>query len=103
MSLIDDAARLDGPPPKEHMTMKEANTCYNRGEKVIFAAMSNKTKCGRPRIVARASWGTVLKRFIVRRNKYIEFVIGQQLFFYQCLSEINVMNFTNVFVKIFSH
>jgi hypothetical protein len=39
----------------------EANTCYFRGEKAIYAAVPDKTPNGRPWIVPKMKWGTNVK------------------------------------------
>jgi hypothetical protein len=42
------------------MSFTEANTCYFRGEKAIYAAVPDNPN-GRPRIVSKMNWGTIVK------------------------------------------
>ena len=39
MTRIDNEAATNGATPAEHMSFAEANTCYFRGEKAIYAAV----------------------------------------------------------------
>jgi hypothetical protein len=57
MGCIDEAAKANGCPPKEHMSHTDANSCYLR----IFADMLDKTPTGRNRTIANKKWGTVVK------------------------------------------
>jgi hypothetical protein len=45
---MDNKATPNGSIPAEHMSVVEANTCYFRGEKAIYAAVPDKTPNGRP-------------------------------------------------------
>jgi hypothetical protein len=58
---IDNKATTNGATPAEHMTLTEANTCYFRGERAIYAAVPDKTPAGRPRIISKMKWGIVVK------------------------------------------
>ena len=42
MLCIDEAAKTNGCPPKEHMSHKDANSCYLRGECGILSLMPDK-------------------------------------------------------------
>ena len=61
MCCIDDAAKANGSPPKEHMSHAYANSCYLRGECGVLSLMPDKTPSGRTRIIANKKWGTVVK------------------------------------------
>ena len=67
MLTVDKVATEQGFPPKDHMSLHEANTCYYRGERGIFDVVPENTPQGRPRIVARMKWGTVVKFMHKRR------------------------------------
>jgi hypothetical protein len=61
---IDNKATKNGATPAERMTLTEANTCYFRGERAIYTAVPDKTPAGRPRIIPKMKWGTVVKYII---------------------------------------
>ena len=61
MLCIDEAAKTNGCPPKEHMSHKDANSCYLRGECGILSLMPDKKPTGRRSIIANKKWGTVVK------------------------------------------
>eukprot|EP00804_Cyclotella_cryptica_P001683 CCRYP_009072-RA/>CCRYP_009072-RA protein AED:0.30 eAED:0.29 QI:0/-1/0/1/-1/1/1/0/334 len=61
MTVIDKVAKEQGFPPKEHMSQRDANTCYYRGERAIFDIVPENTPQGRPRVIASMKWATVVK------------------------------------------
>ena len=61
MLCIDEAAKTNGCPPKEHMSHKDANSCYLCEECGILSLMPDKTPMGRRGIIANKKWGTVVK------------------------------------------
>jgi hypothetical protein len=71
MLTVDKAATEQGFPPKDHMSLHEAKTCYYRGKRGIFDVVPENTPQGRPWIVARMKWGAVVK-FMHKRRVRVE-------------------------------
>jgi hypothetical protein len=61
MKMVDNAASATGHPPKEYMSLAEANTCFFHGEKAILDIVPANTPQGRARVVAMMKWTTVVK------------------------------------------
>eukprot|EP00804_Cyclotella_cryptica_P020114 CCRYP_020133-RA/>CCRYP_020133-RA protein AED:0.24 eAED:0.24 QI:0/0/0/1/1/1/2/0/687 len=61
MTVIDKFAKEQGFPPREHMSQRDANTCYYRGERAIYDIVPENTPKGRPRVITSMKWATVVK------------------------------------------
>ena len=71
MLTVDKAVTEQGFLPKDHMLFHEAKLCYYHGERGIFDVVPENTPQGRPQIVARMKWGTVVK-FMHKRRVRVE-------------------------------
>ena len=49
ITAVDEEAKKQGWPAHEHMTQRDANTCYFRGERAILEKVPSKTPTGRTR------------------------------------------------------
>lgn len=61
MEVIDGEASRQGAPPHMHMSLREANTRYFRGERAIHTVVPDKTPSGRLRIISKMKWCTIVK------------------------------------------
>jgi hypothetical protein len=69
MTSIDNEAIAKGAIPSDHMSFAEANTCYFRGEKAVSDAVPDKTPSGRPRVISKLKWNTVVKYLYKEKSR----------------------------------